>query len=48
MKPQRHYKNLVANSEFPEDLRKNVSRVIDFGKLKKKFSQCNTTFATDT
>ncbi|RWA06402.1 hypothetical protein EKO27_g8701 [Xylaria grammica] len=36
--PQRHYKNLVADSEFPDDLRKNVSRVIDFGKLKKKFS----------
>ncbi|KAJ2986172.1 hypothetical protein NUW58_g5153 [Xylaria curta] len=36
--PQRHYKNLVADSEFPADLRKNVSRVIDFGKLKKKFS----------
>ncbi|KAI1365601.1 electron transfer flavoprotein alpha-subunit [Xylaria arbuscula] len=36
--PQRHYKNLVADSEFPEDLRKNVSRVIDFGKLKKKFT----------
>ncbi|KAI1817914.1 electron transfer flavoprotein alpha-subunit [Poronia punctata] len=36
--PQRHYKNLVADSEFPEDLRKNVSRIIDFGKLKKKFS----------
>ncbi|GAW20191.1 hypothetical protein ANO14919_096880 [Xylariales sp. No.14919] len=39
--PQRHYKNLVADSEFPDDLRKNVSRVIDFGKLKKKFSACN-------
>ncbi|KAI2629403.1 electron transfer flavoprotein alpha-subunit [Xylaria nigripes] len=36
--PQRHYKNLVANTEFPDDLRQNVSRVIDFGKLKKKFS----------
>ncbi|KAF2963254.1 hypothetical protein GQX73_g10318 [Xylaria multiplex] len=36
--PQRHYKNLVADSEFPDDLRKNVSRVIDFGKLKKKYS----------
>ncbi|KAI0508483.1 ribosomal protein L1p/L10e family-domain-containing protein [Xylaria bambusicola] len=36
--PQRHYKNLVADSEFPNDLRKNVSRVIDFGKLKKKFT----------
>ncbi|KAI0534023.1 electron transfer flavoprotein alpha-subunit [Xylaria digitata] len=36
--PQRHYKNLVADSEFPDDLRKNVSRVIDFGKLKKKYA----------
>ncbi|KAI1175390.1 ribosomal protein L1p/L10e family-domain-containing protein [Nemania sp. FL0916] len=36
--PQRHYKNLVADSEFPADLRKNVSRVIDFGKLKKKYA----------
>ncbi|KAI1297568.1 electron transfer flavoprotein alpha-subunit [Xylaria venustula] len=36
--PQRHYKNLVADPEFPDDLRKNVSRVIDFGKLKKKFA----------
>ncbi|KAI0424188.1 electron transfer flavoprotein alpha-subunit [Xylaria sp. FL1042] len=36
--PQRHYKNLVADPEFPADLRKNVSRVIDFGKLKKKYS----------
>ncbi|KAI0442145.1 electron transfer flavoprotein alpha-subunit [Xylaria telfairii] len=36
--PQRHYKNLVADSEFPADLRKNVSRIIDFGKLKKKYT----------
>ncbi|KAI1421640.1 electron transfer flavoprotein alpha-subunit [Xylaria sp. FL1777] len=36
--PQRHYKNLVADPEFPADLRKNVSRIIDFGKLKKKYS----------
>ncbi|GAP92382.2 putative electron transfer flavoprotein alpha-subunit [Rosellinia necatrix] len=36
--PQRHYKNLVADPEFPDELRKSVSRVIDFGKLKKKFS----------
>ncbi|KAI0804007.1 electron transfer flavoprotein alpha-subunit [Xylaria sp. FL0064] len=36
--PQRHYKNLVADPDFPDDLRKNVSRVIDFGKLKKKYS----------
>ncbi|KAI0398569.1 electron transfer flavoprotein alpha-subunit [Xylariaceae sp. FL0594] len=36
--PQRHYKNMVANDEFPADLRKNVSRIIDVGKLKKKFA----------
>ncbi|KAI1349611.1 electron transfer flavoprotein alpha-subunit [Xylaria sp. FL0043] len=42
--PQRHYKNLVADPDFPEDLRKNVSRVIDFGKLKKKYSACNKHF----
>ncbi|KAI1824212.1 electron transfer flavoprotein alpha-subunit [Xylaria intraflava] len=36
--PQRHYKNLVADPEFPADLRKNVSRIIDFGKLKKKYA----------
>ncbi|KAI3332440.1 electron transfer flavoprotein alpha-subunit [Xylariaceae sp. AK1471] len=36
--PQRHWKNLVADPEFPADLRKNVSRIIDLGKLKKKYS----------
>ncbi|KAI1430922.1 electron transfer flavoprotein alpha-subunit [Xylaria sp. CBS 124048] len=36
--PQRHYKNLVADAEFPADLRKNVSRIIGLDKLKKKFS----------
>ncbi|XDG09332.1 hypothetical protein ABKA04_008947 [Annulohypoxylon sp. FPYF3050] len=35
--PQRHYKNLVAAADFPEDLRKRVSRVIDIAKLKAKF-----------
>ncbi|KAI0553496.1 electron transfer flavoprotein alpha-subunit [Xylaria curta] len=40
--PQRHYKNLVADPEFPDDLRKNVSRVIDFGKLKKKYKAYET------
>ncbi|KAK5634774.1 hypothetical protein RRF57_010487 [Xylaria bambusicola] len=29
---------MAPDSEFPDDLRKNVSRVIDFGKLKKKFA----------
>lgn len=41
-KPQRHYKNLVADPEFPDDLRKNVSRIIDLGKLKKKYTACNS------
>lgn len=40
IKPQRHYKNLAADPEFPADLRKNISRIIDFGKLKKKYSAC--------
>ncbi|KAI0889161.1 ribosomal protein L1 [Annulohypoxylon maeteangense] len=35
--PQRHYKNLVASDDFPADLRKRVTRVIDVGKLKAKF-----------
>ncbi|KAI0016403.1 ribosomal protein L1 [Xylariomycetidae sp. FL0641] len=35
--PQRHYKNLVASNEFPEEWRKRISRVIDVGKLKSKF-----------
>ncbi|KAI2471001.1 ribosomal protein L1 [Annulohypoxylon bovei var. microspora] len=35
--PQRLYKNLVASDEFPADLRKRVTRVIDVGKLKAKF-----------
>lgn len=40
--PQRHYKNLAADPEFPADLRKNISRIIDFGKLKKKYSAYET------
>ncbi|KAI6081191.1 ribosomal protein L1 [Hypoxylon rubiginosum] len=35
--PQRAYKNLVASDEFPEQLRKRVTRVIDIAKLKAKF-----------
>ncbi|KAI1386610.1 ribosomal protein L1 [Hypoxylon trugodes] len=35
--PQRAYKNLVASEEFPAELRKRVSRVIDVTKLKAKF-----------
>ncbi|KAI1639106.1 ribosomal protein L1p/L10e family-domain-containing protein [Biscogniauxia mediterranea] len=34
--PQRHYKNLVAADEFPSELRKKITRVIDIGKLKAK------------
>ncbi|KAI0158409.1 ribosomal protein L1p/L10e family-domain-containing protein [Pestalotiopsis sp. NC0098] len=37
--PQRHYKNLVASEEFPEEWRKRVTRVIDVGKLQSKFKQ---------
>ncbi|KAI6784860.1 uncharacterized protein J7T54_007954 [Emericellopsis cladophorae] len=37
--PQRAYKDIVDNEEFPEDLRKRITRVIDFTKLKAKFSQ---------
>ncbi|ETS82505.1 hypothetical protein PFICI_04381 [Pestalotiopsis fici W106-1] len=37
--PQRHYKNLVASEEFPEEWRKRVTRVIDVGKLQAKFKQ---------
>ncbi|KAH8681044.1 ribosomal protein L1p/L10e family-domain-containing protein [Xylariales sp. PMI_506] len=37
--PQRHYKNLIASEEFPELWRKRITRVIDVGKLKAKFSQ---------
>lgn len=35
--PQRAYKNLVASEEFPAELRKRVTRVIDVSKLKAKF-----------
>jgi ribosome biogenesis protein UTP30 len=35
--PQRAYKNLVASDAFPVEWRKRVGRVIDVGKLKKKF-----------
>lgn len=37
--PQRAYKDLVADDAFPAELRKRVSRVIGFKKLKAKFSQ---------
>ncbi|KAI1379470.1 ribosomal protein L1 [Hypoxylon crocopeplum] len=35
--PQRAYKNLVASEEFPAELRKKVTRVIDVSKLRAKF-----------
>jgi ribosome biogenesis protein UTP30 len=35
--PQRWYKNMVASEEFPEDLRKRITRVIDITHLKAKF-----------
>ncbi|KAK4442451.1 ribosomal protein L1p/L10e family-domain-containing protein [Podospora aff. communis PSN243] len=35
--PQRAYKNMVASEEFPEDLRKRITRVIDLSHLKSKF-----------
>jgi len=35
--PQRAYKNMVASEEFPEELRKQITRVIDLSHLKTKF-----------
>ncbi|KAK3352200.1 ribosomal protein L1p/L10e family-domain-containing protein [Lasiosphaeria hispida] len=35
--PQRWYKDLVASDEFPEDLRKRITRVVDISHLKAKF-----------
>ncbi|OHE97294.1 hypothetical protein CORC01_07349 [Colletotrichum orchidophilum] len=37
--PQRAYKNIVASDEFPEALRKRITRVVDLGHLKSKFKQ---------
>ncbi|TDZ17263.1 putative ribosome biogenesis protein [Colletotrichum orbiculare MAFF 240422] len=37
--PQRAYKNIVASDEFPEALRKRITRVVDVGKLKTKWKQ---------
>lgn len=37
--PQRHYKNVVASDEFPEALRKRITRVIDLKHLTAKFNQ---------
>lgn len=37
--PQRAYKNIVASEEFPAELRKRITRVIDLTHLKAKFKQ---------
>ncbi|KAG4283037.1 hypothetical protein FPRO06_09710 [Fusarium proliferatum] len=37
--PQRAYKNIVASEDFPAELSKRITRVIDYGKLKAKYSQ---------
>ncbi|VUC21743.1 unnamed protein product [Clonostachys rosea] len=37
--PQRAYKDLVASDEFPEALRRRITRVVGLSKLKAKFSQ---------
>ncbi|KAF5687245.1 CIC1 adaptor [Fusarium circinatum] len=37
--PQRAYKNIVASEDFPAELGKRITRVIDYGKLKAKYSQ---------
>ena len=40
--PQRAYKNMVASEEFPEDLRKRITRVIDITHIKAKFKTYET------
>ncbi|KAL2878971.1 proteasome-interacting protein cic1 [Colletotrichum sp. CLE4] len=37
--PQRAYKNIVASDDFPEALRKRITRVVDVAHLKSKFKQ---------
>lgn len=37
--PQRAYKDIVASDEFPAELGKRITRVIDFAKLKAKYGQ---------
>ncbi|KAG6030495.1 hypothetical protein E4U41_007815 [Claviceps citrina] len=37
--PQRAYKNIIGSDEFPAALSKRITRVIDLGKLKAKYSQ---------
>ncbi|KJZ77074.1 hypothetical protein HIM_03395 [Hirsutella minnesotensis 3608] len=37
--PQRAYKNVIGSDEFPAGLRRHITRIIDFGKLKTKYGQ---------
>ncbi|GJN66355.1 hypothetical protein PLICBS_000373 [Purpureocillium lilacinum] len=37
--PQRAYKNIIGSDEFPAALSRRITRVIDFTKLKAKYSQ---------
>ncbi|RSL95601.1 hypothetical protein CEP52_011968 [Fusarium oligoseptatum] len=37
--PQRAYKDIVDSEEFPAELSKRIARVIDYTKLKAKYSQ---------
>ena len=37
--PQRAYKDIVASDEFPEDLRKRITRVIGYTKVRAKYRQ---------
>ncbi|RSL71467.1 hypothetical protein CEP54_001353 [Fusarium duplospermum] len=37
--PQRAYKDIVTSEEFPAELSKRIARVIDYSKLKAKYSQ---------
>ncbi|KAL5594147.1 hypothetical protein BROUX41_001193 [Berkeleyomyces rouxiae] len=37
--PQRAYKNIIGSEDFPPELAKRITRVIDLSKLKAKYSQ---------
>ncbi|KAF4505979.1 hypothetical protein G6O67_006110 [Ophiocordyceps sinensis] len=37
--PQRAYKNIIDSQDFPAALRRRITRVIDFSKLKAKYGQ---------
>ncbi|KAI9152153.1 LOW QUALITY PROTEIN: CIC1 Adaptor [Paramyrothecium foliicola] len=37
--PQRAYKDIVASDEFPAELKKRITRVVDYSHIKSKFSQ---------